>query len=114
MKQIVCTIINILCENFDSTKSLCLACRTGYFLQDNDCIYPALGYDENCIRYSGSYCSNCKPKFYLKSFTCSAVDNNCLTFNYDLNICNTCIKGKKAIGPICKWYILFRLYSLIF
>lgn len=61
--------------------------------------------DANCIRYSGSYCSSCKPMFYLKSFICVTIDKSCIKFNYELNICNSCTVGKKPDGAICKWLI---------
>lgn len=55
-----CQLVDMLCLTFDYNQNMCLQCQPGYFLQDGGCIYPSLGYDPYCQRYSGSFCQRCR------------------------------------------------------
>lgn len=95
-----CQIVSQLCLVFNYTQSICAQCQPGYFLQDGYCIYPSLGYDPYCKRYSGSYCSSCVSGYYLSNFICMRVSTNCIEFNDATSLCVRCATGKPS-GPTC-------------
>lgn len=81
-----------------------MGCIPGYFLQIGQCVYPASGFDQNCITYDVSaFCSSCKPGYYLLNYICTRIDPFCVNFDYVSQICTECGGGKKVEGSGCKW-----------
>lgn len=66
----LCTIMSILCINYDMLSGVCTKCASGNILQDGVCFTPALGVDPNCALYTGVYCSGCNNGYKLVSFVC--------------------------------------------
>lgn len=95
-----CEAVSILCASYNQQTGQCLSCISQHFLQDGECIYPSI-YDENCSRYQGSFCSQCRTSYYLQSFTCHPVDTQCLSFNHATNVCERCSNGRVPQGPQC-------------
>ncbi len=74
-----CALANVLCATYDPYNGTCYSCIPGYIYQDLGCIFPALGEDKHCIRYTtGGYCSTCEPKYALVQYICNLIDSNCL------------------------------------
>jgi hypothetical protein len=91
-----------LCAGYNKQTGDCTGCVSGYFFQDNICVYPAL-YDQNCVRYENSYCSRCRLGFYLSNYLCQAIDPNCTSFNYNNLSCDQCANNMYPNGPSCSW-----------
>ena len=66
-----CVLVPMLCLNFDKGRGVCLGCQAGYFLQDGECVYPAMGWDEGCVRYAGSYCERCRDGYRMENYKCA-------------------------------------------
>lgn len=90
----ICTAVSFLCIDFDYTRNVCTSCQQGYVLQDGDCIFPSLGVDPYCTRYSGSFCTTCQSRYYLKDYVCMAVDSNCSDFDAQAGVCRACQFGR--------------------
>lgn len=88
-----CQLVSQLCLIFNYQKLECTECQTGYFLQDGGCIYPSMGYDKYCERYSGSYCERCSDGYYLSNYMCTQMDPNCVSWNAASGICLQCRVG---------------------
>jgi proprotein convertase subtilisin/kexin type 5 len=99
-KSGTCTLVNTYCQDFNYNLKVCNVCHESYVLQDGDCLATTLGVDPNCQRYSGSYCSICKPKYYMESYICKIIDINCLDFDSTRNICRACRSGQPS-GANC-------------
>lgn len=98
-----CAAVSILCYTYDQNTGFCTSCRGGYFLQDGSCVYPAMGFDSQCISYDTSaYCNQCKPGFYIYNYICTRVDVNCVNFDYQAKSCNKCGNGMTPFGADCK------------
>lgn len=96
----VCTLVSSLCADFNYSQRVCSVCIDGYVLQDGECLYPSLGVDANCERYSGSYCSRCKANYYLSNYYCTLIDSNCLDFDRVQGVCKACRMGN-PVGANC-------------
>lgn len=96
-----CTAVDPLCGKYNQTTGGCVQCFSGYVLQDELCFQPSLGIDQNCLRYSNSYCTQCSPKYSLVNYWCTLVDPYCLQFDATNNICALCVQGKSPQGPGC-------------
>lgn len=95
-----CTAVSITCVDFDYNRGICGTCQQGYFLQDGECIYPSLGIDPYCTRYTASYCSSCQQGYFLQNYACTVVDSNCMDFDQQAGICRSCQYGRPQ-GPNC-------------
>lgn len=96
----VCAAVSFLCVDFDYNRNTCNSCQEGYFLQDGDCIFPSMGIDPSCTRYSGSFCVSCQQGYYLKDYVCTTIDTNCSQFDQQAGVCRVCQYGRPQ-GPIC-------------
>ena len=109
-----CSPVSILCRDYDQNTGNCLSCIQGYFLQIGQCVYPASGFDQNCITYDVSaFCSSCKPGYYLLNYICTLIDPYCVAFDQASQICNQCGGGKVPNGSKCKWWIYGNMISNI-
>lgn len=95
-----CQLVSQLCFVFNYQTLQCTQCQNGYFLQDGGCIYPSMGYDRYCERYSGSYCERCSTGYYLSSYICTQMDPNCVSFNPISGTCLQCRSGNPQ-GATC-------------
>lgn len=97
-----CTPVSILCGGkYNKVTGQCTGCTEGYFLQGGECIYPAMGIDPACEKYSaGGFCDKCSLGFYLLSFKCTQIDNYCTKFEYTTSTCTECY-NKKPQGAGC-------------
>lgn len=93
-------MVSLLCIEFDYGAGVCKICNDGFVLQDGDCINPAMGVDENCVRYTGVYCSTCRQGYQLIMYRCSTVDTNCLEFDNGNMRCLRCRVGT-PLGMAC-------------
>ena len=66
-----CKAVSILCATYNKGDGRCTSCVTGHFLQEGECIFPAL-YDPNCVWYQSAYCSECASGYRLSGFMCHA------------------------------------------
>jgi hypothetical protein len=99
----LCSPVSILCSTYDQNTGNCLSCISGYFLQVGQCIFPSMGFDQNCMNYDVSaYCTSCKPGYYLLNYVCSKIDPFCVSFNYSSLSCSSCGGGKTASGAGCQ------------
>jgi len=97
-----CSPVSILCVTYDQNTGSCLSCITGYFLQVGQCIYPAMGFDQNCMNYDVSaYCSQCRPGFYLLNYVCARIDPFCVNFDTATSTCSRCGGGRTPNGAAC-------------
>lgn len=82
----ICSAVSILCKTYDSATGQCTSCISDHFLVSGTCIYIS-SYDPNCISYVSSYCSGCRPNFYLstREYNCLPIDPNCISFNKQTN-----------------------------
>mgnify|MGYP002375392763 FL=1 len=98
----ICGAVSILCNTYDQNTGACLSCRAGYFLQSGSCVYPAMGFDSNCLSYDASaYCGTCKPGYYLLNYICTKIDPNCVNFDSVGMQCLACGNGKTTKGSGC-------------
>lgn len=95
-----CRQVPIECATYNRANGQCTSCIEKYFFQDGGCMYPGL-WDDNCVRYESSYCSQCSNGYYLSSYTCKLIDPNCSSFNFQTLTCDRCSNNKFAQGPDC-------------
>jgi hypothetical protein len=97
-----CLPVSILCLTYDNSTGQCTSCPNQYYLQNGTCSQTSI-WDDNCITYQNSYCSQCKQGYYLltPNYTCKLVDPFCLNFNYQNSNCIACNSGKRPFGPNC-------------
>lgn len=100
-----CSAVSILCASYNPQTGQCTSCVDRHYLQGGVCIYPSI-WDDNCVRYDNSYCSQCRPGYYLTipTYTCRSIDPNCINFNYQTITCDNCSNGRIPDGPNCKWF----------
>lgn len=94
--------MSLLCDSYNKSTGKCITCTPGYFFQNDDCIYPALGVDPACTYYTNSYCSQCKQGYFLQNYFCTEIDPKCLDFDYSKSICKKCSNSNPQ-GPNCVW-----------
>ena len=89
-----------------STFSNCTNCRTGFFLQNGNCIAYPLPVIFSCMTYSTLVtCTACQAGYYLSSNTCIAnsVIANCVTYSgaATTTTCVACNNGFYLQGNTC-------------
>lgn len=80
LKDQTCFANDVTCAKYDIIGR-CIECVNTYYMVNDECVYPALGYDENCRIYRSSYCSHCKSGFYLSQYRCLQIDPSCKVFD---------------------------------
>ena len=89
-----------------STFSNCTQCRSGFFLQNGNCVAFPLAVIFACMNYSTlTTCTTCQAGYFLSSNTCVAntVIANCLTYSgtATTTTCVQCNNGFFLQGNVC-------------
>ena len=51
-------------------------------------MFPAMGFDANCMGYDTSaFCKSCNPGYYLLNYLCAKIDPYCVDFDEEENEC---------------------------
>ena len=91
-----CKKIPDTCLNFDTGAEKCLACYSGYTLNNNsECIKSAVEKtDPGCNTFENGICVRCSFGYYFDSSNrCRQIPSTCGDFDTALGICRRCYPG---------------------
>lgn len=94
------------CSVYAEYLDECVACNTGYFLEDKMCVINPQGVFR-CKEYlDETHCFRCEVPYYLRDNQCLLSDtlvDGCSLYSHD-GICAQCLSGHMLIGNECKPY----------